>query len=88
MSKAWEGGSDTRWRRFRLAILGRDKYRCQLQLKPCTEQATEVDHIVPLARGGAKYDPANCRAACKPCNLVRGDREPVPQPVALPASMW
>jgi len=88
MSEAWQGGSDARWRRFRLTILERDRWSCTLALPGCTTRATQVDHIVPLSRGGAKYDPGNCRAACAHCNQARGDREPVPQPAGLPPSMW
>lgn len=88
MSKAWEAGSDTRWRTFRVSVLDRDKWVCTLRLDVCTTQATCVDHIQPLSRGGAKYDMGNCRAACRPCNLKRGNRAPVPQPEPRPVSSW
>ena len=88
MSKAWEKGSDTRWRRFRLGILERDRWRCLVALPGCTLVATQVDHIEPLGRGGARYDPANCRGACAWCNLKRGDRAPIPQPQPRRVSKW
>ena len=88
MSEAWAKGSDTRWRAFRLTILGRDRYLCTLRLDGCTGRAEEVDHIQPLARGGAKYDPLNCRASCAWCNRKRGSRAPVPQPDPRPVSSW
>jgi hypothetical protein len=28
-----------------------------------------VDHLTPLAEGGAMYDMSNLRSACRPCNL-------------------
>ncbi len=49
-------------------VLERDGHRCQIHGHRCTILATDVDHIVPLADGGAPYDPANLRAACKWCN--------------------
>jgi 5-methylcytosine-specific restriction endonuclease McrA len=33
----------------------------------------EVDHIVPLARGGA-HEPTNLAPACRPCNRSKRDR--------------
>jgi 5-methylcytosine-specific restriction endonuclease McrA len=63
---------DRAWQRVRLAILARDGYRCRLALPCCTGVATEVDHIVELAAGGARLDPANLQAACKPCNSTKG----------------
>jgi 5-methylcytosine-specific restriction protein A len=88
MSKAWAGGSDTRWRRFRLTILERDRWLCTLKLDVCTTTAQHVHHVIPLARGGAKYDPGNCTSACAACNLKLGDRAPTPQPEPRPTSSW
>jgi 5-methylcytosine-specific restriction enzyme A len=65
------GHNDRRWREFRLTILERDNYRCYR----CGGEATEVDHLVHLARGGAEYDPANCRASCAHDNRSRGARQ-------------
>jgi 5-methylcytosine-specific restriction protein A len=88
MSKAWEKGSDSRWRAFRVTILERDRWVCTLREQGCTGRAEQVHHITPLSRGGAKYDPANCTAACKHCNLLIGDRAPAPQPEPRPVSSW
>jgi hypothetical protein len=38
--------------------------------------ALTVDHHQPLARGGARLDPANFRARCGPCNSAKRDRPP------------
>ena len=56
------------WQRLRPAILARDGWRCWI----CGNPANTVDHVVALAEGGAPYDPANLRAACRPCNCRRG----------------
>ena len=60
------------WRTLRLAILQRDGYQCQIQANGCTQLADQVDHIVELVNGGAKYDPTNLRAACTHCNASLG----------------
>lgn len=60
------------WQQVRRIVLARDGYRCQIQGPRCTGRATEADHIVALALGGARLDPANLRAACKPCNASEG----------------
>lgn len=88
MSKSWKKGSDTRWRKYRLSILQRDRWQCTLKEQGCTTQATQVHHIRPLSRGGQKYDPANCTAACRYCNLKLGDRIPIQQPQPRPVSAW
>lgn len=92
MSRAWEKGSDTRWRAFRVFILERDRYRCQIQGKGCTSAALlaggHVDHIVPLNQGGQKYDPANCRASCPTCNLTRKKSVVIEEPPPRRVSNW
>jgi 5-methylcytosine-specific restriction endonuclease McrA len=55
------------WQLLRLEILDRDEHRCGW----CGARATTVDHIVPLARGGARLDPANLIASCGRCNYGR-----------------
>jgi HNH endonuclease len=34
---------------------------------------TEVDHLVPIARGGSSMELANLRTACAPCNTRKSD---------------
>lgn len=59
----------------------RDGYLCgicaapvDLSLKHPDPMAVTVDHIIPLSRGGAALDPANCRVAHHVCNVTRGAR--------------
>ncbi len=66
--------SDREWRRIRLLVLARDDYRCQLRGRRCTGDATAVDHIIPLSKGGSRLDPRNLRASCSWCNTSRGSR--------------
>ncbi|WP_405159853.1 HNH endonuclease [Nocardia sp. NBC_01499] len=51
----------------RRAILNRDAHLCQIRADGCLTRAGEVDHIIPVSRGGTN-NPANLRAACPPCN--------------------
>lgn len=60
---------DPRWKAVRKAVLERDGHRCQIKRPKCKTLATEVDHITAVSDGGAELDPANLRAACKPCNI-------------------
>lgn len=62
------------WKAVRLYVLDRDGWQCQVKGKRCIGSASEADHVVPLADGGAMYDPHNLRAACKPCNGERAAR--------------
>lgn len=62
-----------RWRRVRLDVLERDQHECQVGLHGvCTGTADVVDHVVPIADGGAVYDMENLRAACRACNSTLG----------------
>lgn len=39
----------------------------------CGCEATAIDHVIPLARGGSNW-PANLRPACRSCNSAKGAR--------------
>ena len=54
-------------------ILRRDSFTCQY----CgvINNSLTVDHVLPKSRGG-KSDWINSVAACKPCNLKKGDLTP------------
>ena len=59
------------WRRLSLTIRTRDG-QCMLRTsKKCSGRAEVADHIVRPEEGGAMYDPANLRAACRSCNFAR-----------------
>ena len=62
-------------------ILSRDGWRCYVcgcktprRLRGTTEQnAPEVDHVIPLARGGA-HNERNLKCICRQCNQQKSDR--------------
>jgi 5-methylcytosine-specific restriction protein A len=59
------------WRAVRAKVLQRDRGLCQIQAHGCRGHATQVDHILPVAKGGSWWDTSNLRAACGPCNNGR-----------------
>ena len=62
--RAWESMA----RRVKPVILARDGHACVI----CgAEYLLEVDHIVPIARGGTNA-PQNLRTLCKTCNRRKG----------------
>ena len=60
-----------RWERVRGEILEAAGWRC----RKCDGYANEVDHIRPLHRGGAEYDPDNLQALCRACHAEKTRRE-------------
>lgn len=60
--------STARWRRLRLLQLSTEPTCRYCKEQGRTTLATEVDHIVPWRRGGAKWDQANLQSLCKPCH--------------------
>lgn len=71
---AADRGYDHAWRAVRAQVLDRDRHVCKIGGPRCTGRATTVDHVVPLAAGGARLDPANLQAACVTCNAGKRDR--------------
>jgi 5-methylcytosine-specific restriction endonuclease McrA len=53
----------------RRAVLFRDGKRCQY----CGRDADSIDHVVPRSRGGT-HEWDNVVAACRRCNLAKGNR--------------
>ena len=49
-----------RWRALRRRILGAANWRCA----SCGHYANEVDHVIPLHRGGDPWDAENLQALC------------------------
>lgn len=64
-----------------IMILERDNWKCYLcgihtpkDLRgTISDSAPEVDHIIPLSKGGGHIE-SNLRCSCRKCNLKKGDR--------------
>lgn len=70
-----QGRGGRPWRRLREQILQRDAYLCQPCYRTGTlKAAAQVDHIVPLSKGGTD-DPANLQAICLPCHTLKTQSE-------------
>ena len=54
-----------RWALQRLKIMARDLWRC---CKCGRAGRLECDHVVPLHKNGAPYDPDNLQALCTDCH--------------------
>ncbi|BAD54879.1 hypothetical protein NFA_370 [Nocardia farcinica IFM 10152] len=65
---AWGGGSTRRWRSMRASKLKADPI---CQAPGCRALAVEVDHVTPLARGGARYDWSNLQSLCHDCHTAK-----------------
>ena len=74
----------SQWKKLRLMVLDRDGRICYA----CGGEAKEVDHIWPRSKGGDMFDPLNCAAICRACNLAKGDRffSPTPTPPVFQGS--
>jgi len=59
--------------KVRKEIFEKCNYQCELKLDgECTGKATEIDHIVPIKKGGGD-DPYNLQGSCMHCNRVKSD---------------
>ena len=71
-----------RWRRFRQAVLQRDKYLCQECLRkgihtPVGDKRWDhaVDHIKEVRDGGKFYDMSNVETLCSTCHNRKSGRK-------------
>lgn len=59
--------------RLRFSVLSRDGHRCVYCGRGASQVELQVDHVVPVAKGG-KCEPENLVAACVDCNAGKSDR--------------
>lgn len=57
---------------IRHEVLKRDNFKCSECGKPKTDEPLEVDHILPISKGGTD-EMSNLRALCKTCNREKSD---------------
>jgi len=59
--------------KMRFSIYSRDKYRCRMCGRTERQDYLEIDHIIPIAKGGkSTYD--NLQTLCRRCNKNKGDK--------------
>lgn len=63
-----------RWKEVRRLVLEEDGDCHWCRLKGKRTQATQVDHVIELDRGGDPYDRSNLVPCCASCNASRGAR--------------
>lgn len=61
-------GYDWDWYKFRRWYLRRHPLCVDMHGIGCKRAATEIDHVVRLVSGGAKFDEKNLQALCKSCH--------------------
>lgn len=65
----------------RAHVMERDKFRCRRCGAGPDQERLEVDHIVPVARGGTSAR-SNLQTLCSVCNAGKGDRPPHPHDIS------
>jgi 5-methylcytosine-specific restriction protein A len=63
---AAQRGYGSRWQRYRKSYLV--EHPLCINFKECHNPAAVVDHIVPVSKGGAFWDPSNHQPMCEPCH--------------------
>jgi len=61
-------GYGGRWRKVRSRYLGRRPLCEMCDLEGDITAAEMVDHVIPIAAGGAQYDPRNLQSLCNSCH--------------------
>jgi hypothetical protein len=61
-----------------LRAMKRDRFTCTYCGKPGTDVELQVDHIIPVSKGGSHHI-ANLTTACRHCNQSKGNREAPPR---------
>ena len=72
-----------RWARVRRVVLDRDGWRC----RACGRYGNEVDHVIPLERGGEPFATENLQALCRTCHIEKTAAENSRAPTAA-ESAW
>ena len=67
-----------RWWRVRRKVLQRDGWRC----RHCGRPGNEVDHVIPMDKGGAIYDMDNLQVLSRPCHIEKSRRERQKRPMS------
>lgn len=72
---------------IRFSVLRRDRFSCRFCGITPEKRALRVDHLKPIAKGGAKLDPRNLITTCQPCNSGKGTDELEPHEIPPPKEL-
>ena len=70
MSIHKEPRDSRKYKKRRLAVLNAAGWQCYY----CGNEASQADHVIPIAEGGDPMSLSNLVAACKTCNLRKGKK--------------
>lgn len=73
----------------RIRVMKRDRFQCTYCGAPGTDAELEIDHIIPISKGGSNHM-SNLTTACRACNQAKSDGT-LPQkipPVARPGARY
>ena len=68
-------GYDGDWLKVRMRVLRRQPWCAICHSEGLVTIATEVDHIIPMAKGGARLDLANLQPLCRPCHIAKTQQD-------------
>lgn len=54
-------------------VFERCNYLCELKLEGCTNKVEEIDHWIPISKGGSD-DICNLRGSCSHCNKTKSNK--------------
>lgn len=78
MSRRWQRLINRRrWAHVRFQVLRRDAWKC---VKCSRRGRLQVDHVIPLDKGGPKYEIANLQTLCEPCHFAKTAGEIIGMP--------
>ena len=72
------------WERVRRRVLDSQNWRCQ----SCGHYGNEVDHVLPMHKGGAAWDLANLQTLCRGCHIAKTRKENCPAARNPDAVKW
>ena len=74
----WKGSRRTTTqahKTWRVEVLNRDNWTCQVRGPRCLGRATIADHILAVEFGGAEHALSNGQAICLPCHKIKTSAE-------------
>ena len=73
-----------RWRLLRRSVLDAANWTCST----CGRYGNEVDHVVPMAKGGPVWDRKNLSCQCAGCHSVKTAKENRTRPLPRDEKDW